>query len=53
MLLQLLQLDVYTINCTEQIKVHLPGGDLMLIGLKSDGPITLTGPAIFVYEERI
>ncbi|WP_298625211.1 diaminopimelate epimerase [uncultured Legionella sp.] len=34
----------------QQIKVSLPGGDLLIDWPQLSGPISLTGPATFVYE---
>ena len=34
----------------EQVRVSLPGGDLLVNWAQMDGPILLTGPASFVYE---
>jgi diaminopimelate epimerase len=37
----------------EQVTVSLPGGDLFVYWPKIDGPISLTGPASFVYEGKV
>ena len=40
-------------NLAERITVSLPGGDLVVDWPNLDGPITLTGPATFVYEATL
>lgn len=37
----------------KQITVTLPGGELIVDWPQFDGPITLTGPAVFVYEGEL
>jgi diaminopimelate epimerase len=37
-------------HLAEEIRVSLPGGDLLINWPESSAPITLTGPAVFVYE---
>ncbi|VEB33612.1 Diaminopimelate epimerase [Legionella sainthelensi] len=37
----------------KQIKVTLPGGDLLIDWPEFNQPISLTGPAVFVYEGRL
>ena len=40
-------------HLAEQVTVSLPGGDLLVSWPRLDGPIYLTGPAVFVYEGSI
>ena len=37
----------------EEVRVSLPGGDLLINWPTIDGPIFLTGPAVFVYEGEL
>lgn len=40
-------------NLDERITVSLPGGNLIIDWPQPDSPITLTGPAVFVYEGQL
>lgn len=40
-------------NLDKQVKVSLPGGDLIIDWPQLTGPISLTGPATFVYEGKL